>query len=98
MAGHTKEPWTVYAGLAGWIVQRGSSGGFVVEDANEERALADAILIAAAPDLLEALKEADRALKYYEWYSNPKSGWALPDNSSLRGMVDAAIAKAEGRA
>lgn len=46
-------------------------------------------------DLLEALKEADRALKYYEWYNNPKSGWAQPENSSLRALVDAAIAKAE---
>lgn len=57
----------------------------------------DMLLIAAAPDLLDALKEADRALKYYEWYNNPKSGWALPENSSLRGVVEAAIAKAEGR-
>lgn len=89
MAGHTKEPWTVYAGLAGWIVQRGSSGGFVVEDANEERALADAILIAAAPDLLEALKKiAARKTKDGE-----KLTIACAAN-----IAAAAIAKAEGRA
>lgn len=59
---------------------------------------ADARLIAAAPELLEALKEAHRALMFYEWYNNPKSGWASSDNVTVRGMVDAAIAKATGEA
>lgn len=58
----------------------------------------DARLIAAAPELLEALKEAHRALMFYEWYNNPKSGWASSDNVTVRGMVDAAIAKATGEA
>lgn len=57
-----------------------------------------AVLIAAAPELLEALKEAHRALMFYEWYNNPKSGWASSDNVTVRGMVDAAIAKATGEA
>ena len=48
--------------------------------------------------LLEALEEAHRALMHYEWYANPKSGWASTENLTVRGMVDAAIAKAKGGA
>ena len=51
----------------------------------------------ASPDMLKALKEAHRALLYYEWYSNPKSGWSLPENTTLRGEIEASLAKAEGR-
>lgn len=57
----------------------------------------DACPIAAAPELLEALQEAHRALMHYEWYANPASGWAAPDAKFVRHMTEAAIAKAEGR-
>ncbi|PQM29429.1 hypothetical protein CVO77_00380 [Sphingopyxis lindanitolerans] len=59
---------------------------------------ANARLITAAPDLLAALLEAHRALNFYEWYNNPASGWASEDNTTVRGVVDAAIAKATGGA
>ena len=65
-------------------------------DGAGEQSIADAHLSAAAPDLLDALKAAHGALMYYEWYANPKSGWASPENETLRGAVEAAIAKATG--
>lgn len=58
---------------------------------------ADARLIAAAPELLQALEEAHRALRKYEWYNNPASGWATPEDAPLRHRVDAALAKATGQ-
>jgi hypothetical protein len=59
-AQHTPEPWRYLPGdgLA-WrpSVQRATEGGFVVQGSSREREEADAKLIAAAPDLLEALKK-----------------------------------------
>lgn len=51
--------------------------------------LANARLIAAAPDALVALKESHKALSQYEWYAQNANG--------LRAANEAAIAKAEGR-
>jgi hypothetical protein len=55
---HTPGPWRYLPGdgLA-WrpSVQRATEGGFVVQGSSREREEADARLIAAAPDLLEAL-------------------------------------------
>ena len=45
-------------------------------------------------ELLDALREAHRALMHYEWYNNPASGWAAAENETLRSKVDAAIGKA----
>jgi hypothetical protein len=42
--------------------------------------------------LREALEAAHTALMHYEWYANPKSGWALPENETLHGKIDAALA------
>ena len=58
-AQHTPGPWRYLPGdgLA-WrpSVQRATEGGFVVQGSSREREEADAKLIAAAPDLLEALQ------------------------------------------
>lgn len=43
--------------------------------------------------LLEALREAHRSLMMYEWYNNPKSGWAPDDKTTVRGTVEAALAE-----
>lgn len=103
---HTPRFWVVecpshHPGMVEVVGPAMSCRGFTVatdvDEAKAARIEADARLIAAAPDMYEALKAAHRALQYYEWYSNPKSGWALPENESLRGKVDAALAKAEGR-
>lgn len=58
MSGHTPGPWRLSDDTdIGFYpaVQRGRSGGFEVRDSDKDRALADARLIAAAPELLEAL-------------------------------------------
>jgi len=48
----------------------------------------------AALELLEALKEADRALRFYEWYANPKSNWAAPGSEHIRALVENALTHA----
>ena len=86
---HTPGPWSYLAGdgLA-WrpSVQRATEGGFVVVGLSRNREEADAKLIAAAPELLEALKDALCALDC--------CGKDYPAASKAR----AAIAKATGAA
>ncbi|MFO1080825.1 MAG: hypothetical protein U1E23_09395 [Reyranellaceae bacterium] len=52
---------------------------------------ANARLIAAAPMLLEALKEADKALSQYGWYMGERG----PKGAGMRSQILAAIAAAE---
>lgn len=55
---HTKGPWDFFSGMGGWYIN--SKEGKTVADAygeNKEEAKANAKLIAAAPDLLEALQD-----------------------------------------
>jgi hypothetical protein len=90
---HTPGPWTYregYRGTEEYVVQRGHEGGFVVEGLSKERAEADARLIAAAPELLEVLKAARRAISEVE---NPRQLQVVKTLAAL----DAAIAKAEGK-
>jgi hypothetical protein len=58
-------------------------------------ATANAHLIAAAPDLLAALKEA---LNFIEGDRDFMLGNAYPEDYAMRERIKAAIAKAEGRA
>ena len=51
---HTPKPWHVGHCGSGVYVQRGDSGGFIVEGCNAE---ADAKLIAQAPNMLDAIKD-----------------------------------------
>jgi hypothetical protein len=58
MSGHTPAPWEFHAGGQGQIlpwVQRGRSGGFLVQDTDIDRAHADARLIATSPRLFQSL-------------------------------------------
>jgi hypothetical protein len=60
MSAHTPGPWRYLPGDVPAfrpIVQRGSEGGFIVQGLSREREDADAKLIAASPELLEALEE-----------------------------------------
>lgn len=58
MSGHTPGPWRFEPGdkFTKPYVVRGREGGFQVMGLSTEREEADAKLIAAAPDLLEALE------------------------------------------
>lgn len=86
MSGHTPKPWFLRENTDSEfppVVQRGRSGGFEVLDSDKERALADARLISAAPDLLEACQAA-RAL--------------TPDGTHTAKVMDEAIKAATGGA
>ena len=83
MAEHTAGPWTVHKGQSCYhVISQGSvfSTGCISFDGN---GLANAHLIAAAPELLAALKIAEELLE--------RNGVTRPE-------IAAAIAKAEGRA
>ena len=62
---------------------------------NLEKAKADACLISAAPDLLEAVKDALKELDYWNAGMDDDSA-ANPDTPNAIKQLVAAIAKAEG--
>ncbi len=104
---HTPGPWhtgegvpysqTVQMKVCGWDRRPDATGhdyfacGPRVR--TEEQAKADARLIAAAPELLEALK---RLLEHAEWVGTPR-GYSWDDFKDVIDPARAAIAKAEGR-
>lgn len=99
MSKHTPGPWRYASANAGnlWFVQRGKSGGFVVEAEDAENALADARLIAAAPEMLEALKRAKQFIQNgveLGFIHMPDRDAQDPAHGTLP-MVVAAISKAE---
>jgi hypothetical protein len=59
---------------------------------HDDRDIANANLIAAAPDLLEALRELRTLVEMEDWWNDPADR-----NYPLRYQIEAAIAKAEGR-
>ncbi len=62
-------------------------------DAEPPEVKANARLIAAAPDMLAALKEASDGLRYWQ----PQTTRGVSECNRITTMVHAAIAKAEGR-
>lgn len=93
MSNHTTGPWiyaipgdSFVASDSGLICRRPAVSGGGSAPNNWE---ANASLIAAAPDLLEALKACDEAMSYMSEYDIP---------ITLPAQVKAAIAKAEGGA
>ena len=96
MSGHTPGPWKVTSPMmdpnafdveseAGLKITRGYWGG---------NACADARLIAAAPTMLEALREI---AKGEGRYSRDPLGHASNTIEDMKALALAAIAKAEGR-
>ena len=93
MSKHTQGPWTLFprSELGGPIVQRRNEGGFEVRGLSHESEDADACLIAAAPELLEAL------VKLEEAFCNVGPGMTREDRADSRAALiaaRAAIAKA----
>lgn len=88
---HTKGPWKAFTKNGVVAVMNANNkeiihwSGFDASEFSDPTNEANAHLIAAAPELLEALKEAVHALKEFE------------DCSSYMVQFDAAITKAEGR-
>ena len=91
---HTPGPWNLQLGTAGdWRVDRSTSewnicGRLSTVEHMERESFANAHLIAAAPDLLEALEDARAQLEAYE---EELSGEHFNDT-----RINAAIAKAKG--
>lgn len=90
MKNYTPGPWSVTIFESGGkpIVQRGDSGGFQVSGFCTKTQNADARLISAAPDLLEALEDA------VSWFCQ-LDDWSGVGDPNI-GKYKAAIAKAKG--
>lgn len=102
MSAHTPGPWrwmnsnslvgdhgrrpAVLTGVD--IRQRGEDGRLRSLEVDSS----DARLIAAAPDLLAVLKDAREELRLCR-----EKDWSGPYDPTLKGRIDAAIAKAEGK-
>jgi hypothetical protein len=85
MSKHTPGPWKIVPSWHDWIVEGPNGEEIIWQDGNYNTptiSIEDARLIAAAPDLLEALKEV------YDWCYPTDSAWAI--------KARAAIAKATG--
>ena len=94
---HTPGPWGIEHGDEFEIVSRSphlsATVAIVAARIPSETARADASLIAAAPELLEALKTARECIAYCRRaHSDAQSGDGIP----VEVFIDAAIAKAEG--
>lgn len=88
MSMHTAGPWRIqFAGGAHVILSGSRSSSIAQVVAHDAEDAANARLIATAPELLEALRDAAKYLSY-----------GVPESHPLLQGVDAAIAKAEGRA
>jgi hypothetical protein len=95
MSAHTKGPWQVHSEYNPWVVigNIGTYGFDSICDCDQdshsklsnEEAKANARLIAAAPELLEALKDLLSRSEHDEYYASESDA------------AEAAIAKAEGR-
>lgn len=93
---HTPGPWAVRgsAGTSVYLLHNYgfSASGWASHNVSEAQAQADARLIAAAPDLLEVLKEATLALEGLA----KGEGVFKPIEQTIK-LASAAIAKVEGR-
>lgn len=83
---YTPGPWAVNDMVANYVVYKPNGKGIARTDYHNEQALADATLMAAAPEMLEALKLWQRLI-----VTSPDA-----DRSQLA-YLNSVIAKAEGR-
>ncbi len=90
--GHTHGPWTARANGAQWVVDAGRKQRVASINTALMGQEANARLIAAAPDLLEAAREFVRQMDHMARIAH----YDLSGNRGYQGAL-AAIAKAEGR-
>lgn len=104
---HTPGPWTTNDKYAGWIFEGGFNGQIVAADGTvvyagpasfkslkgrtEEEANANALLMAAAPSLLEACEKAAEVMGWMLWDQSDRR-----DKNEAYALVQAAIARARG--
>lgn len=97
---HTKGPWYASRLSEGvWIIKNEAFDSYIALTHNREGVHADANahLIAAAPDLLEALRKVSAALEaVYESEMEWTGEWDMLPPDALE-MAKAAIRKAEGK-
>lgn len=99
---HTQGEWIVNDGIRNQLYVEVTGGGFICDmqlDATETgkgQVLSDARLIAAAPELLEALKELYKQCAMIHMYGGDASNSKEGALAIQRGLD--VIAKAEGRA
>jgi hypothetical protein len=98
---HTKGPWTYYQNKTGETARiDANDGGLVVGSTvgdTAEECLANARLIAAAPDLLDYLVDARRRLEYLlDTDCECDNTHVANDTSCCLCQYNAAIAKAKG--
>jgi hypothetical protein len=89
---HTPGPW-LWTGQYGRSNLFGADSELVLFEVGGLYCKGDALLIAAAPEMLEALKEARNFVGQFVRYEPPKNH----RDTLLLDKIEAAIAKAEGR-
>lgn len=103
---HTPGPWLIDEGAEmqepGFYGAPGDPNGYHAISADGWRVTgfigeANAKLIAAAPELLEALRKAEFRLAKLVALNDEEPGIASPDDAAALEQVRAAVAKAEGR-
>lgn len=90
-AKHTQGPWTLKEADA-TIPVVGADGKTVASIRYRERDYSDACLIAAAPEMLEALRDVE-----FQFGLLYEAGMLGTEDAETLAAVRAAIAKAEGR-
>ena len=101
MTQHTPGPWTIYGpelDITAYdeAADRTVTVAMMCDDAEPERE-ANAVLIAAAPAMKEALREAHSALRTFSPnVPEAEQGWTSFDSDTLE-AIEAALAAAEGK-
>jgi len=90
MAKHTEWPWKIQDDGYGMIGVLFSKGYGILIGRKDKESIANANLIAAAPDLFEALEELAAMVERQEDFNDDGDGLAID-------RCHAAIAKAKGR-
>jgi hypothetical protein len=102
MGKHTKGNWTVGVSLVDGMLPIYADNGDRVAYAAEygeqsetpDAQLANATLIAAAPDLLAALQDAEAVLKFIRPHDKYPDGTVIPGDSEILRTIRAAITQA----